>query len=122
MGGMTAAAMLAKLGKKVLVVEQHYVPGGYTHTFKRKSFYGMWVFMVGEVTRHSLTGRLLEHLTDGRLEWTSGPVYDEFYYPDGFRIDFPDNPKQFRQNLIDAFPEEEEAIDNYLTCVRLRAL
>ncbi len=120
MGGMTAAAMLAKLGKKVLVVEQHYVPGGYTHTFKRKKYlWDVGVHAVGEVTRHSLTGRLLEYLTDGGLEWTSlGDVYDEFYYPDGFRIDFPDNPKQFRQNLIDAFPEEEEAIDNYLAYVR----
>ena len=27
MGGMTAAAMLAELGQRVLVLEQHYVPG-----------------------------------------------------------------------------------------------
>ncbi|MEE2962240.1 MAG: NAD(P)/FAD-dependent oxidoreductase [Myxococcota bacterium] len=120
MGGMTAAAMLSKLGKKVLVLEQHYVPGGYTHTFKRKNFHwDVGVHAVGEVTRHSLTGRLLEYLTSGDLQWASlGPVYDEFYYPEGFRIDFPDSPKQFRQNLLDAFPEEEEAIDRYLAYVR----
>ena len=38
MGGMTTAAMLSKLGKKVLVLEQHYIPGGFTHTFKRKGY------------------------------------------------------------------------------------
>lgn len=120
MGGMTAASMLAKLGKKVLVLEQHYVPGGFTHTFKRKKYHwDVGVHAVGEVTEHSLTGRLLKYLTDDRLKWASlGPVYDEFYYPDDFRIDFPDNPKQFRENLLAAFPEEEDAIDQYLLHVR----
>ena len=38
MGGMTAAAMLADLGRRVLVLEQHYVPGGFTHMFKRPGY------------------------------------------------------------------------------------
>ena len=32
-GGMTAALCLAKKGQKVLVLEQHYVPGGWCHSF-----------------------------------------------------------------------------------------
>lgn len=120
MGGMVAAAMLAKLGRRVLVLEQHYVPGGFTHTFRRKQWvWDVGVHAVGEVTSHSMPGRLLDALTDRRLKWASlGPVYDEFHYPDGFRIDFPDNPRQFLQNLIDAFPEEEDAIREYLARVR----
>ena len=35
-GGLTAATWLAKAGKKVAVLERHYVPGGFTHSFKRK--------------------------------------------------------------------------------------
>jgi len=98
MGGMTTAALLAKLGKRVLVLEQHYVPGGFTHMFKRPGYaWDVGVHAVGEVTTHSLTGRILKALTDGQLEWASlGPVYDEFHFPDGFRIDFPDSPAQFR--------------------------
>ncbi len=62
-----------------------------------------------------MTGRLLSDLTDGRLQWTTlGDVYDEFYYPDNFRIDFPDSPRAFRENLVKAFPEEHRAIDRYL--------
>jgi len=53
MGGMTAAALMAKLGKKVLVLEQHYVPGGFTHAFKRKGYlWDVGVHAVGEVTGH----------------------------------------------------------------------
>ena len=120
MGGMTAAAFLSELGKRVLVLEQHYVPGGFTHTFPRKGYeWDVGVHAVGEVTRHSLTGRLLDRLSHGRLKWASlGPVYDSFYFPDGFRIDFPDSPAQFKANLLEAFPDEEEAIDGYFAKVR----
>src|SRR5438552_17809423 len=84
-GSMTAAALLAKLGRKVLVLEQHYVPGGFTHTFTRKQYrWDVGVHAVGEVTVRSMPGRLLKALTDGRLNFVSlGPTYDEFHFPAG---------------------------------------
>jgi phytoene dehydrogenase-like protein len=39
MGGLTAAALLAKAGKAVLVVERHDRPGGYVHAFQRKQYH-----------------------------------------------------------------------------------
>jgi phytoene dehydrogenase-like protein len=36
-GGLTAAALLADAGLKVVVYEAHVVPGGYCHTFLRKA-------------------------------------------------------------------------------------
>ncbi|MDP6946150.1 MAG: NAD(P)/FAD-dependent oxidoreductase, partial [Myxococcota bacterium] len=120
MGGMTTAAMLATLGERVLVLEQHYVPGGYTHMFRRPGYqWDVGVHAVGEVTEHTMTGRLLERLTGGGLAWASlGSVYEQFHFPDGFRIDFPDNPHQFRENLVTAFPDDAPAIDAYLDLVR----
>src|SRR5262249_7627384 len=38
MGGLTAAALLAQEGQRVLVVERHDRPGGYAHAFKRKGY------------------------------------------------------------------------------------
>jgi all-trans-retinol 13,14-reductase len=120
MGGMTAAALLSKLGKRVLVIEQHYVPGGFTHSFRRPGYsWDVGVHAVGEVTDRSFTGRLLADLTGGRLHWASlGEVYDEFLFPGDFRIDFPDSPAQFRDNLLRAFPQEGRAVDAYLGMVR----
>ena len=120
MGGMTAAAMLAEVGKKVLGLEQHYVPGGFTHAFKRGPYeWDVGVHAIGEVDQKAMLGRLLSTLTDNELKWASlGGVYDEFYYPD-LRIDFPDNAGAFRANLIDAFPDEVEAIDAYLERVKI---
>ena len=120
MGGMTAAALLADLGKRVLVLEQHYVPGGFTHTFRRPGYeWDVGVHAVGEVTEHTLTGRLLARLTRGRLRWASlGPVYDHFQWPGGFELGFPDSPQRFRDALCDAFPQHTEAIGRYLGLVR----
>ncbi len=119
-GGMTCAALLAKTGRRVLVLEQHYVPGGYTHTFSRKGWtWDVGVHAVGEVTQASMPGRILDALTDGELKWaTLGESYDQFHFPGGFRIDFPDTPEKFRANLVAAFPGEEQVIDKYIALCR----
>ncbi len=36
--GLATAVTLATKGKKVLMLEHHYVPGGYATSFKRKGF------------------------------------------------------------------------------------
>jgi all-trans-retinol 13,14-reductase len=119
MGGMTTAAMLAKLGRRVLILEQHYVPGGFTHTFKRKKWvWDVGVHAVGEVGPQAALGRVLAQLTDGRLSWAPlGDVYDEFHFPD-LRIDFPNARPQFVANLKSAFPGEERAIGEYLRLIK----
>ncbi len=38
LGGMTAAVKLAKEGRKVLLCEQHFLPGGYATSFRRQGY------------------------------------------------------------------------------------
>ncbi len=119
MGGMATAAMLSRMGARCLVLEQHYVPGGFTHSFKRKRWtWDVGVHAVGEVSPRALPGRILQDLTRGGLKWSSlGTVYDEFHFPD-LRLDFPDSQKAFEQVLCDAFPSETVAIRTYLARTR----
>jgi phytoene desaturase len=38
LGGLTSAALLARAGRRVLVVERHDRPGGYAHAFRRRGY------------------------------------------------------------------------------------
>ncbi len=123
MGGMTAAALLSKLGKRVLVLEQHHIPGGFTQVFRRKLLHwDVGVHLVGEMSDASFLGRLLSDLTEGRLQWEFlGDIYDEFNFPDDFTIQLPATRDAFRDVLVDYFPHEREGIDRYLQLVRQAA-
>src|SRR5258706_12940842 len=80
LGGLTTAVLLAKRGKKVLVLEKHYVVGGFTHTFKRKNFvWDVGVHYVGQThDKKSLLSKAFDYVTDGKLQWEHmGEVYDK---------------------------------------------
>ena len=72
-GGLAAAAALAKRGRSVLVLEQHSVAGGLTQTFRRQDWdFAPGVHYIGGVGPHpgqeGQFGRLLAWLTDGALQ------------------------------------------------------
>src|SRR5688572_23284451 len=91
LSGLTAAAYLAALGQRVLVLEQYDVAGGCSQTFRRKK---EWQFDVGlhyiggvrdgEIA-HVLRGLGLE----GRIEFPEldPDGFDTFVFPDlEFRV------------------------------------
>lgn len=115
MGGMSCAASLAKFNKKVLVLERHYIPGGFTHMFQRGKFsWDVGVHALGEMTPKHKPGKMLEWLGEGKIKMTSlGKEYDEFFWPDGLHIAFPDSKEKFIELLKEKFPEEKDKVSKY---------
>jgi all-trans-retinol 13,14-reductase len=120
-GGLTVAALLAKhSGKRVLVLERHYMPGGFTHVFSRRGYeWDVGVHYIGGVgDRRSATRRLFDHITDGSLEWASmGDVYDRIILGEN-AYDYVAGPEAFAGRMKEYFPGEESAIDRYLDLTR----
>ena len=68
-GGLGAAAALARQGKRVLVLERHWQTGGLTQTFERQGFrFNVGVHYLGGFGEHGLNRRLFERLAGGRIE------------------------------------------------------
>ena len=119
MGGLTVATWLAKAGKKVAVFERHSKPGGFTHTFKRGNGF-QWdvgVHYVGNVGKDGSLRSLFDFLTNHKLDWEPiGDIYDVVYI-DRKRYEFKAGIENFRKQITDYFPDEENAIDTYLKLV-----
>ncbi len=119
-GGLTAAALLAKhAGKRVLVLERHYTAGGFTHVFRRPKYeWDVGVHYVGRVNVPGSDVRAaFDHVTDGRLRWHAMPdVYDRVQIADR-HYDFPTGLERFRDRMRGYFPNEAAAIDRYLGAV-----
>ena len=51
-GGLTNAALLARLGRKVCVLEQHYTAGGFTQSYERNGYeWDVGVHYIGDVRK-----------------------------------------------------------------------
>ncbi|MGB5203158.1 MAG: NAD(P)/FAD-dependent oxidoreductase [Eudoraea sp.] len=119
MGGLTTAAILSKEGQKVLVLERHYTDGGFTHIFKRKGYeWDVGIHYIGEVQReNSMLKKLFDYVTDGELKWADmGEVYDRIIIGDQ-HFDLVKGVKNFKNQMISYFPEEEKAINKYVDLV-----
>ena len=119
MGSLTTAAILAKEGQKVLILERHYTAGGFTHIFKRKGFeWDVGIHYIGEVQRPtSVIKKLFDYVSDSKLEWADmGEVYDKIIIGDK-HYDFVKGTKNFKEKLSEYFPEEKEAIETYVNLV-----
>lgn len=115
-GGLASAACLAKQGKKVLVLEQHYTAGGFTHSYSRDGYeWDVGVHYIGDMgSPHTLGRKLFDYITDGQLKWASmGEVYDAFHIGDEV-FELHAGKEGFRQSILAHFPGEEKTLDKYL--------
>jgi all-trans-retinol 13,14-reductase len=120
-GGMACAALLTKSGKRVLVLERHYTPGGFTHTFKRNDYeWDVGVHYIGEVgSQKTMMNAVFDYISHKPIQWASlGSVYDKAFFGDT-SYNFPAGRKELTDALIREFPEEEKAIREYINLLYL---
>ena len=119
MGSLSTAAILAKRGKKVLILERHYEPGGFTHTFKRKDYeWDVGVHYIGQMQyENSILTKLFKYITNGQLKWADmGEVYDKIIIGEK-SYDFVKGVQNFKDKMSEYFPDDQAAIEEYVRLV-----
>lgn len=122
LGGLTAAAYLAKAGKSVAVFDGHYVAGGCATGFARGSRSNRYVFDVGVhyVGEGGPGGQFEQVLApiDAEVEFSEldPEGFDRLVFPD-FEFRVPTDRGLYRDRLVELFPEERRGIDRYMTCL-----
>lgn len=115
-GGLTAAVALARAGKRVLVLEQHDRPGGWTHSFTLNGYrFSPGVHYIGDLQE----GGGLRRIYDG-LDVSQDLAFVELN-PDGYdhivvgekQVDFPKGRENLIERLKGHFPHEAQGIDGY---------
>jgi len=114
LGGLTAGAKLAKEGKKILLIEQHDIPGGCATSFMRKQY-------TMEVGLHEMDGLHSRDLKTkifsdlgifDRVKFLRVPEFYRFYNT-RHDIVIPHDPAEAMNILLKSFPGEEEGIGTY---------
>jgi all-trans-retinol 13,14-reductase len=122
MGGLAAAAYMAKGGMQPLVLEQHFAPGGNAQTFRRKRMFDFDVGLhyIGDCGPGGLFATMMDQLgIADRVEFVpmDQDGFDTFLAPD-LKFRAPSGWERYRQRLHETFPQETRAIDRYLDTIR----
>ncbi|MGE5074178.1 MAG: phytoene desaturase family protein, partial [Anaerolineae bacterium] len=119
-GGLTAAVALAQAGRKVLVLEQHDRPGGWTHSFTLNGYrFSPGVHYIGDLQDGGGLRRIYEGLgvsQDLTFIELNPDGYDHIYIGEK-RVDFPKGRERLTERLKSEFPAEAPGIESYLADV-----
>lgn len=120
-GGLSAALCLARAGQKVLVLEQHYVPGGWCHSFHLNGArFTPGVHYIGLLGKGESTHELYEGLgiANDLTFYQLNPNAFEHCWIGDERFDFPSNYDELQEKLTERFPKEKKNIARYLKTVK----
>ncbi len=119
-GGMTTAAALAKVGQRVLLLEQHATLGGLTHSFSRDGFtWDVGVHYLSSMAPGDPMREKLDWLCDTPIEFVSlGSVYDILHIGSGQPLALTRPYEAQERDLKDRFPDDAEAIEAWTRALR----
>ena len=119
MGGLTASALLAKMGWKTLLLEKERQVGGYVVSFRRGGFTidATGAFIGGCQEGEEFHQILKEIGADEEIEFI--PIQQiRNIYP-GFEVHLHEGGfDSYMETLLTLFPEEEKGLKNYLALVK----
>lgn len=119
-GGLATALCLSRAGQKVLVLEQHSVPGGWCHSFTLNGQrFSPGVHYIGLLDEGQSTSELYKGLgvANDIVFFRMNPKAYDHCIIDGEKFDLPAGRANLQQNLIARFPKEEKNIKEYLHLV-----
>ena len=120
-GGLTTALCLARAGQKVAVIEQHYVPGGWCHSFYIDGHrFSPGVHYIGLVDEGQSTSDLYKGLgiANDLVFFRMNPDAYEHCWIGEERIDMPAKIDRLYESLSKRFPKEKKGLKKYLALVR----
>ena len=118
LGGLTSGAVLAKKGKKVLMLEQHNIPGGCATTFKHRDYkVEVGLHMIDGLDSGDPKRKLFEDLgVLDNMEFIRIPEFYSLITPGG-EIVIPDDMEKAKQLLCSKYPEESEGVVEYFRII-----
>lgn len=118
LGGLTAGAKLARDGHRVLVLEQHAIPGGCATTFERRDFeFDVSLHEIEGLDDHDVKRPIFEEL--GVFDALSFEPIAEFYrYSHGERdLTVPHGVDDAIDHLVEQFPHEADGIRRFFAVI-----
>lgn len=120
-GGLSAALCLARAGQKVAVIEQHYVPGGWCHSFYIDGQrFSPGVHYIGSMNEGGSARNLYEGLgiANELVFFRMNPTGYEHCWIGDDKIDMPAGIDNLYESLSKRFPAEKKGLKKYLDLVK----
>ena len=121
LGGLLCGVILSRRGNKVLVLEKNNQIGGSLQSFNRKGCtFSTGMHYMGSLDEGQTLNKIFKYfnLFDGieyqRLDETGFDIFNI----GGIEYKFPIGYQNFKNQMIEYFPDEQDAIENYVSEIK----